>query len=91
MLAIARVIDPKRLSDRQHEMMANQLICASRASQSVARMRAKAKVGLTVGLVGTAMIVSFGSLGMAAWMWQTSGREVLLEHAKAKKPKANPN
>jgi hypothetical protein len=54
-------------------------------------MRAQAKVGLTVGLVGTAMIVSFGSLGMAAWMWQTSGREVLLEHAKAKKPKANPN
>ena len=80
----ARLIDPKRLSDGQHKKMADQVIRASRAAQYTARMRAKG----TIGLAGTAII---GSLRMAAWMWYTGGREILLERAKAKEPKTKPN
>jgi len=54
---LARVIDPKRLSNRQHKRMADELIRATRAAQSVARMR----------VAGTVII---GSLGIAGWMWQ---------------------
>jgi hypothetical protein len=95
---LARLIDPKRLSDGQHKKMADQVIRASRAAQYTARMRAQGRISLakgtiglakgTIGLAGTAII---GSLGMAAWMWHTGGREILLERAKAMKPKTNPN
>jgi len=60
------------------------MIWATRAAQYTARMQAKGRIGLA----GTAII---GSLGMATWMWHTGGREILLECAKAKKPKTNPN
>ena len=37
------------------------------------------------GIIGATVV---GSLGMAAWMWKTGGREILMERAKAKKVQA---
>jgi hypothetical protein len=80
---LAGVIDPKRLSATQHKKMADELVLTNRAlvqthraAQSVARTRA---IG-TLALAATCV-------GMAAWMWQTGGRDMLMERAKAKEAK----
>jgi hypothetical protein len=75
---LASVIDSKRLSHKQHKKIVHELVRVSRAAQSITRMRSGGALGLAAACVGT-----------AAWMWQTGGRDILMERAKAKKPKAD--
>ena len=87
---LARVIDPKRLSATQHKKMADELISTNRALVQTHR----ALVQTHHALAQTHRAAQFGRLalaatcvGMAAWMWQTSGRNTLMERAKATEAK----
>ena len=80
---LARVIDPKRLSATQHKKMADELISTNRALVQSYRTLAQTRRSAHSGRFALAATC----VGMAAWMWQTSGRNTLMERAKATEAK----